>query len=235
MLATVGSTTTPCAVCRRWGGSLVCDPCLARHGDPAAPRCPRCASRLPPEMPQCPACRHDPPPQSRTVCAVDYAFPWDALLRRLKFGGQVELARPLGRMLAQAVDAAGGPAPDVATVVPLAARRLASRGYNQAWLIAQQACRGRRLPLRHDLLVRLVDTPGQATLDRAQRLANLRDAFGVSAAARGGVAGRRIAIVDDVVTTGATVAECARALHAAGAADVVVWAVARTPAGAASS
>ena len=233
MLAAFGSTTTLCAVCRRWGGLRVCAACVASHADDSAARCPRCALRLPaPSAPSAPCveCLRDAPPQTHTVCAVDYGFPWDTLLRRLKFEGQVDLARPLGRLLAQAIAAAATPDPDLVTAVPLSPTRLASRGYNQAWLIARQVAATRKRPIAH-LLERHVDTPEQASLDRARRLANLRSAFGVPTAARPSLRGRRVALVDDVMTTGATVAECARALLSAGAAEVQVWAVARTPAG----
>lgn len=230
MLAAFGSTTTLCAVCRRWGGLRVCAACVASHADDSAARCPRCALRLQAPSATCVECLRDAPPQTHTVCAVDYGFPWGTLLRRLKFEGQVDLARPLGRLLQQAIAMAATPDPDLVTAVPLSPTRLASRGYNQAWLIARQVAAARKRPIAH-LLERHLDTPEQASLDRAQRLANLRSAFGVPAAARTLLRGRRVALVDDVMTTGATVAECARALLSAGAAEVQVWAVARTPAG----
>jgi ComF family protein len=230
MLAAFGSTTTLCAVCRRWGGLRVCAACVASHADDSAARCPRCALRLPVPSAPCVECLRDAPPQMHTVCAVDYGFPWDTLLRRLKFEGQVDLARPLGRLLAQAIAAAATPDPDLVTAVPLSPTRLASRGYNQAWLIARQVAAVRKRPIVH-LLERHLDTPEQASLDRAQRLANLRSAFGVPSAAQPRLRGRRVALVDDVMTTGATVAECAGTLLSAGAAEVQVWAVARTPAG----
>lgn len=230
MLAAFGSTTTLCAVCRRWAGTRVCAACVASHADARAARCPRCALRLPTPAAPCVECLRDAPPQTHTVCAVDYGFPWDSLLRRLKFEGQVELAQPLGRLLAQAITVAAAPGPDLVTAVPLSPTRLSSRGYNQAWLIARQVASARKRPIVH-LLERHLDTAEQASLDRAQRLANLRSAFGVPAAARPRLRGRRVALVDDVMTTGATVAACARALISAGAAEVLVYAVARTPAG----
>jgi ComF family protein len=186
--------------------------------------------RLPAAAAPCVECLRDPPPQTRTTCAVDYGFPWDDLLRRLKFDGEVDLARPLGGLLSQAISRAAARAPDVVTAVPLSPSRLASRGYNQAWLIARRVASAGKWPVGH-LLERPLDTPEQAALDRTRRLANLRSAFNVPASARPLLQGRCVALVDDVMTTGATVAECTRALLAAGAAALLVWAVARTPAG----
>ncbi len=217
---------TLCAVCRRWSSALVCAHCVALHA-PAAPRCSRCALRLTLAGMPCVECVRAAPPQSRTTCAADYAFPWDGLLRRFKFDAQVELAAPLASLLQRAIQSE--PPPDLVVPVPLSRQRLAERGYNQAWLLAQRLARGLHLVSRADVLERWVDTPGQARLDRSARLANLRAAFGVDPARLPAIRGRTVAVVDDVMTTGATVAECARVLLAAGAVSVVVWAVARTP------
>ena len=113
--------------------------------------------------------------------------------------------------------------------MPLSARRLAERGYNQSWELARRVARLRRLPARADVLERVVDTPPQTALDRAARLANLRAAFHLPPAARAAVAGRRVALVDDVATTGTTLREAAAALRRAGAAAVDGWVFARTP------
>jgi ComF family protein len=113
--------------------------------------------------------------------------------------------------------------------VPLSAPRLATRGYNQAWELARRVARARRLPARADLLHRPVDTPAQSGLDRAERQRNLRGAFWVPPLAADAVRGQHLALVDDVMTTGATLREAAAALRQAGAATVQVWAVARTP------
>lgn len=213
-----------CEVCRRWGAARLCPDCVARHAPPAT-RCPRCALRIGAAAAACGDCLRDPPPFEHTACATDYAFPWDRLIAAFKFRDQPELATPLAALMRTA--GAALPAPQLVLPVPLSPARLAERGYNQAWELA------RRLggAARHDVLLRPVETGAhQAELSRAQRLANLRAAFVVDARRRDAVEGRRIALVDDVFTTGATARAAAAALRAAGAAAVDVWVFARTPA-----
>jgi ComF family protein len=113
--------------------------------------------------------------------------------------------------------------------VPLAPRRLAERGYNQAWELTRRVARTLRLRADASLLLRPVETAHQAELERVQRLANLRGAFMVDPRRRDALAGRRVALVDDVMTTGATAREAARTLLRAGAASVDIWVIARTP------
>ena len=179
--------------------------------------------------PACGACLRDAPPFEHTVCAADYGFPWDALIAAFKFQGRVELAAPLAERLRVAVVASAGPRPRWVVPVPLAPARLAERGYNQAW---ELACRpGRALGLTADagLLWRPADQAHQAGLGRAERQHNLRRAFMADPRRRGDLQGTRVALVDDVMTTGATVREAASALLRGGAAAVDVWVVARTP------
>jgi predicted amidophosphoribosyltransferase len=113
--------------------------------------------------------------------------------------------------------------------VPLARERLRERGYNQSWELARRLARSLALPARADALFRLRDTGHQLQLDRAARHANLRDAFVVSPRHAAWVRGAAVALVDDVLTTGATAHAATLALLAAGAADVRLWVVARTP------
>jgi predicted amidophosphoribosyltransferase len=114
--------------------------------------------------------------------------------------------------------------------VPRAPARLRERGFNQAWELARRVASQVRLPTRADVLQRGRDTTHQIGLARAERLRNLRHAFMVLPDAASAVAGRDVALVDDVMTTGATAAACAQALQAAGARAVQLWVVARTPA-----
>ncbi|EGJ08696.1 ComF family protein [Rubrivivax benzoatilyticus] len=214
-----------CEVCRSATRAALCADCVARFAAPR-PRCRRCALPLA-AGDLCGECRQHPPPFEHTACAADYGFPWDGLVAALKFHGRVELAAALAPLVANA--AAALPVPEVVVPVPLSARRLAERGYNQAWEIARRAARQRGVPARTDLLERLIDTPPQAELGRAERLANLRAAFHVPPSARAVLAGRRIALVDDVATTGTTLREAAAALRQAGAAAVDAWILARTP------
>jgi ComF family protein len=226
----VAALPSQCEVCRAWGAGRVCARCVQRFAQPA-PRCSRCALRLGQAAAACGECQRDPPPFSAAVCAVDYSFPWNQLMGAFKFQGQVELATALAARMEQALALADDSVcrPDCLLPVPLSAARLAARGYNQAWELTRRLAAARGLPARADVLLRPVDTAQQAELDRAARQRNLRAAFMVAPTLRPWLAGRRLALVDDVMTTGATLREAAATLLRAGAADVQVWVVARTP------
>lgn len=219
-----------CVVCHDWARGGLCAACLTRFAAPR-PRCTRCALPLPAAtLTVCGACRHAPPPFSRAVAALDYAFPWNGLIADFKFHGQPELARPLSQRLSQCLQQARLPRPDLVLPVPLSEARLAERGYNQAWELARRVAAALDLPAQPDGLSRWRDTPHQVGLARAERERNLGDAFIVPAAARARLQGRHLALVDDVVTTGATAAAAVRTLLAAGAAEVQLWMLARTAA-----
>jgi ComF family protein len=167
--------------------------------------------------------------------AVDYAHPWDRVVMQLKFGARPEWGAGLALLMAKALGAvhdAGtsrGPVPTRVVPVPLSRERMRLRGYNQAWELARPLARRLGLPARADVLTRPVHLGGQAQQDRQARLSRLRGVFQVSGPGRAWLMGQRVALVDDVLTTGATVAEAARSLMAAGAAEVEVWAFAKTP------
>jgi len=170
---------------------------------------------------------HDPA-VDRTLAACAYAFPVDALVQQLKFGGRLPLARPLGRLLANAVrrDArpgAAGPLPAALLPVPLHPSRERQRGFNQAEAIARAAATELRIPLLAGAVHRRRDTPAQSGLDLAARRRNLQGAFTVSEPLPA-----HIALVDDVITTGSTMAALASVLRAHGVRRVDAWAVART-------
>jgi ComF family protein len=217
-----------CAVCRGWGRGAVCATCLAR-GTPARVRCTRCAIEVPAGQAVCGACLRDPPPWDAAVTAFDYAAPWDHLIARFKFHAALDLAPLFVAHLAAAAAGASAEAPALLLPMPLGAARLRERGYNQAWELARRLAR--RLGLRADagLLLRVRDTPHQVDLPFDRRAANVRDAFAVEPLRRAELAGLDVALVDDVMTTGATAAEATRVLRAAGAARVRIWIVARTP------
>jgi ComF family protein len=220
-----------CAVCRGWCEDGLCACCAARFAF-ERPRCPTCALPLPPREDDAPApcqrCRLSPPPWSGAVAGVDYGYPWDRLLAGLKFHQRLDgidiLLRPLLARLQRRV------APDVRVVaVPLARERLRERGYNQSWELARRLARALALEARPDALFRVRDTAHQLSLHRDQRAANLRGAFVVTPRHAAWVRGAAVALVDDVLTTGATAQSATRTLLAAGAREVRVWTVARTP------
>jgi ComF family protein len=217
-----------CEVCRQWSSVAVCSDCVARFAAPRE-RCERCGIAVGAAASACGACLQDPPPFDRTVCVADYGFPWDRLIADFKFQGRVELARVLARLLADAVRRTAARLPDLVLPVPLAVPRLRERGYNQAWVLARAIAS--ELGLRADarLLQCPIATAHQADLGRAQRQRNRRTAFIVDPNRLRAVEGRRLAVVDDVMTTGATVREAAATLLSEGAAAVDVWVLARTP------
>ena len=219
---------TLCAVCHGWGARRVCGECLQRFAG-AVPRCLRCAIQVPEGVAQCGECVVNPPPFERSVTAVHYAYPWDGLITRFKFHGALDLAPVLAQSLADAV--ARGPAPQLSLLlpVPLSDARLRERGYNQAWELARRLSRLLQCPADARLLVRVRDTPHQLAFPPGQRAGNVRAAFAVEPRRAAGLRGRTVALVDDVMTTGATAAEAARVLLQAGTAQVHIWSVARTP------
>jgi ComF family protein len=166
----------------------------------------------------------------RCICVADYAFPWDRLIGRFKYEQAPELATLLADGMADAAQAGAAPRPQAFVALPLSAHRLAERGYNQAWELARRLGQRLGVPARPRLLERRFDAQPQAQLTRAQRLHNLQGAFRVPPAAMAEVQGRHLALVDDVMTTGATAQEATKALLSAGAARVDLWLVARTPA-----
>ena len=212
-----------CRLCRDWTRGSLCGACRAASLR-RVPRCERCAIAVPPGQSVCGACLREPPPFGRCVAALDYAEPWDALIRQFKFHGHAELAALFAGLMREAWGEAD--APELLLPAPLSATRLRERGYNQSWELA------RRLGAGADagLLLRTRDTAHQIDLPPAQRAGNVLGAFAVEPLRRRELEGRTVTLVDDVLTTGATAAEMARTLLAAGAATVQLWVLARTPA-----
>jgi ComF family protein len=213
-----------CAFCASpCGSSLVCAACSN-----ALPRiayaCPRCA--LPAwNGAVCGACLISPPPFAAAYTAFEYAFPFDRLLHSFKYGGRLALANFLADALCAAVARRppNHPLPDAVVALPLAPSRQRARGFDQATEIARRVARITGIPLATGLR-RARDTPAQAALPWKDRARNVRGAF----VADRSLSGIRIAIVDDVMTTGATLASAASAALRAGAPSVEAWAVART-------
>ena len=176
----------------------------------------------------CARCRALELPYSRCVAPWAYEFPVTQLVQALKYQGALANARVFGtRMVAQALrEQADDPWPDAALVVPvpLHPSRLVERGFNQSHEIARIVSRALDLQLAGPGLRRIRGTAPQVGLSRQQRAGNLSGAF---VAGPSLVAGRHIVLIDDVVTTGSTIATAAQALLDAGASGVVAWAAAR--------
>ncbi len=182
--------------------------------------CPVCAHPTP-ALARCGSCLRAPPAFDGAYAAFRYAPPLSGLIHALKYRQRVDLATTLGRLLAHRVTPHLVVRPDVLIPVPLHRRRLRQRGFNQALELSRPLARALRLPI--GFAVRRRDTPPQADLDAALRGPNVRGAF----CPPPHFDARRAAIVDDVMTTGATADALARALKRAGARHVQVWVLAR--------
>jgi len=214
---------------------LACPACLAASSPLGAPLCTRCGRAFagPEDSGHlCDACTRTPLPFRHARAAGHYRGALMRAIHVFKYRGRMEVGRALGGYLFRFFAALSQRLEvDLLTPVPLHAHRMRSRGFNQAWYLVRHWPRhqvgGMGLTLCRDLLCRTRPTRSQVGLAPAQRKANIRNAFAVTAPQR--VAGKNILLVDDVFTTGATAAECTRTLLDAGAAAVDVLTLARTP------
>ncbi|WP_440279992.1 ComF family protein [Frateuria sp.] len=215
-----------CLLCGDAGGDGLdlCHACAAE-----LPRntscCARCALPLPSAVAMCGRCQRKPPPWDAAWAPFRYGWPLDRLEARYKFGRDLAAGRTLARLWQCAAPPVARPA--LILPVPLHRSRLRQRGYNQSLELARPLGRALGVPVRHDGLLRARFTEAQTELDAAARRRNVRGAF---ALCEGLALPAHVALLDDVMTTGATLAECARVLKRAGVARVDVWALARAPA-----
>ncbi|RKF47367.1 ComF family protein [Paraburkholderia fungorum] len=223
-----------CALCGNLSHKTLCADCDETYWNESRLRCTVCAVPLSGmrwashAQYRCADCIAEPPPFEATFALADYRRPLDALALGLKFRARLMLAREFAQRLARLaqdtwVDASEKP--DVLAPVPLAGKRLTERGYNQAWQIARPLARA--LNVRSDavLLRRVIHTAPQSRLDLDARRLNVGRAFEAAKP----VQGLHIGIVDDVMTTGATLEALARTLKAAGARRVTNFVALRTP------
>jgi len=219
---------TQCAVCHDWDRERICDACRQRFM-PVVQRCRRCALRVPEGVSACGACLVDPPPQDGALAAMDYAHPWDSLIGKFKFNAALDLASSFAQGIEAAWRSSGTARPDLIVPVPLSDRRLRERGFNQSWEIARRLAS--RIGCTADalLVLRIKDTPHQTAFPVDRRSANVKGAFAIEPRRVSELRGKVVAVLDDVMTTGATSAEVARVLQRAGAAQVHAWVLARTP------
>ncbi|GAB2182610.1 ComF family protein [Denitratisoma sp. agr-D3] len=223
-----------CLLCRAPSGDgLLCEPCRAALPPLPAPACPVCALPVPGAQGgtpsenlggPCGACLAHPPAYDRTVALWRYDFPVDALIQSLKYGHQLAVGHFLGEALAdRARRAPPQPRPDLVLPMPLSPGHLRQRGFNQALEIARPLARALDVALVPDACQRLRETQPQAGLAWKERQSNIRGAF----ACPQDLSGRHVLVVDDVMTSGATLGELARTLKKHGAASVANWVCAR--------
>ncbi len=226
-LAGIGHRLWPptCLVC---GLPAECDQDCCHGCRAALPKadgqCRRCALELPTTVDLCGRCQQHPPPFDHAWAAFSYQPPVSALIGDFKFHGSLTAGRLLAELAAESLAAQDAERPQLLVPVPLHWRRLWRRGFNQAeWLCRDLSPHLGRLPWAN-LLERPRATPHQAELPADKRGGNVRNAFKVRSLPDGL---NHVALVDDVMTTGATLAECARVLKRAGVSRVDVWVVAR--------
>lgn len=220
-----------CLLCDEPSDSALalCAPCLDELPWLGA-QCSVCALPLPAPGLTCGQCLQEPPAFQRVIAPWRYDFPVDSLISRFKHHEKWPFGRLMAELLGQFLHYRfdeGLPRPDCLLPVPLSRRRLRQRGFNQAGMLAQWLGASLQLMVQPKLLLRTQDTPAQQGLDARARQRNLRQAFALADQAQ--VAGRHLALVDDVLTTGATAQALARLLINAGARRVDIYCLARTP------
>lgn len=211
-----------CLLCLAPAGSqLLCSPCHDELPWLVGPLCPVCA--LPTGSGDiCGACLRHPPRFDATCAVLEYRFPVSAVLQRYKYAGFLTAAQLMGSLLADKI--AGTSRPDILIPMPLHGSRLKERGFNQALEIARVVAKRLQLPLAPDTCLRTRPTTPQASLPLTARAKNLRGVF----ACRDNLEGKRVALLDDVMTSGTSLDALAKCVKDAGASHVECWVVART-------
>lgn len=212
-----------CAACGA-DGTPLCDACSASLVE-LGPCCPKCAE--PAMIPAiCPRCRAHPLPLEMIVSPWKFGGPLATAIRKLKFSGANHIARTMAPLWAPLIAAAAGET-GLVVPVPLHWRRRFMRGYDHAWLLALHACKAAKLAPPVPALVRTRHGKPQSKLPASERRTNLHGAFRVLPRYVAKIAGREIILLDDVVTTGSTLAAATDALLASGARSVTGVALAR--------
>lgn len=214
-----------CYLCLDPGQRPALDLCAGCEGDLPRnePACPMCAATVSVAGLTCSHCRRRRRAFDAAFVPYRYEFPLPELIQRMKYRGVLPITRILGCMLGRRLAERGTPQVDAIVPIPLSAKREHERGYNQAREIAGFAARELGLPVEDRLAHRIRETSEQTGLSAGARRRNLRGAFAVEM----GVVPERVAIVDDVLTTGATAESLAQALRRAGCRHIEAWAVAR--------
>ena len=221
-----GFFTQDCQLCGIRADASLCNPCRRDLPIAVAITCPRCAGHSPAGL-ECGACIAEPPAFDQTLAAFKYRFPLDRLVQSYKFNENLALVTLFSEAMLETIrrhaDANSQVLPERIVALPLARKRLATRGFNQSAVLAERLAAKLGLPYAPHGLLKIRDTPPQAGLGREARRKNVRGAFDCGES----LTGQHVALVDDVMTTGATLSEAAAALKKAGARFVSAWVVAR--------
>ncbi len=211
----------PCLLC----GSNNSDDCLCHDCSDQLPKlgccCPRCASPLQQTM-LCGQCLTSPPEQDRSFSLFRYQPPIDQLIADLKYHDKLALIRLFAAQMAASLKARA--LPQLLIPIPLHPRRLRERGYNQSLELAKYLSKQLAIPVQYDILIRIRDTPPQASLPFSERNKNMKQAFQINNTH----IPTHIALIDDVLTTGHTANVAAKILRQAGVENIEVWTIART-------
>jgi ComF family protein len=210
-----------CGACKK-AGSLLCDACEAQLQWVRGPLCNRCGRPVSRATDCCSVCQQRPLPLKKIRSAVLFTYPVTKLIHNLKYNGAFGLTSPLAQMMVEAWSTWHMPI-DLVLPIPLHAERERKRGYNQSTLLTRAFCAGTALPYAEDVLQRTRFTTPQVGLTAVERLQNVQDAFQADVR----VQGKQVLLIDDVCTTGATMAAAAIALYAAGAQTVSGYCAAR--------
>lgn len=214
-----------CAVCHAWPSQALCEACVKQFAPPLT-RCQTCALHTPSGQRQCGACIRHPPPLDQALAGVSYVYPWARLITEFKFHAHTGWARSFATLLrATAQVNATLESSDVLIPMPLSKERLKLRGFNQAVLLARALETDK---VQTDLLLRIQDTPPQSSLQRKERLTRVQNAFAVNPLRIQHIKNHRVMLVDDVMTSGASLHAAARTLRQAGAIHIESLVFART-------
>ena len=197
----------------------LCSPCLNELPWHASTSCPQCGLSSSGQL--CGSCISSPPDFDATHAVFLYQYPIDKMMQRYKYGNMLNISHTFGQLLA---NKSTFEAIDLIMPMPMHPQRLKERGFNQALEIAKVLTKNRPEKLDYKSVARQTLTPPQASLALKERVKNIKGAFKVNS----DLAGKRIAIVDDVMTTGASLNELAKTLKKAGASHVECWVIART-------
>lgn len=219
--------TLPCLLCHERltdtasGFCTTCTDALPWH----SAGCPICAATSTSTQQPCGACQKNPPPFKTTQAIFRYSKPIDRIIQRLKYHRQLHLLRLLSDIMAKHLHATKAHRQiDLIVPIPLHNARLRARGFNQALEIAKPIARRLNISLDDNLCRRIRNTKSQAALKYSTRHKNMRDAFATTHKLKG----LRIAIIDDVMTSGSTLRAAAHCLRQAGAQEIRAWVIART-------